>query len=350
MGATASSPVARTTSFSSTSVSPNAKQKEQEIQALTDAIKSGNQIILEKDVREKVSEISKVFEDFNKNDHQGLLEHIDKLNDTLQGTSKIAISDQVKNALMSFHKAVLANLNTAGMPEAKQREAFIGEMKKPTSEIFQNLSKHFGKELEDKKNELINQKGIVESPELKTNITTIMNSVQGLKVKYKFFEYKYIEMNIFLILFIEHVYKSLERFITNVVAFNQQRDLVRENLIKDTFSLMMNILTSADLQINPDDFDYITKLMEQLRTHMQTKNNEMEEKMRGMVEVTTDNLAGFINALSSATKDGLYQQLQGQQGQQRGGFVRDGSKFPQAFYELDGLDLPPNPGSGKMAS
>lgn len=355
--------------------SPADKYIVRDAKAVTDAVKSGNQVFLEKDVRDRVSELSTMFTDFNNNDYKGLLGHIERINQALKekGDQPFELSEQIKASLLQFHTAILSGIDTSLMGETEKNQKFVGIMNNPNeskdanlANVFRLLGDHFGRDLEAKKNQLVQAQGISESPQMQQNVETIMNAVKALKVKYKFFEYKYIELNIFLILFVQHFYKTLDSFITNVLAFNSVRDTNRERIIQDTLTMMIGILNAADLQIDPKDFAHITESMEKLRAHMDKKNKDMEANMRDLVAITTDNLSGFVNALTDATKVDLMKQLQqsprplgttsapltGIPGmpmpggsRQKGGFPRDGTLFPQAFYNIDKVDMPPVPGS-----
>ena len=313
------------------------------------ALEKGDQLFLEKDVRDKISEVSDIFSAFSKDDHNKLLRYVDSINQSLKmsGNETFELSEPIKKSLMEFHNAILTGLDTATMSDEGKDAKYVEIMSNKSNNmesIFKILGDHYGKDLEEKKNFIMRSQGIADSKEMQGNIETIMNSVKGLKVKYKFFEYKYIELNIFLILFIQQVYKSMDAFVNNIVAFNKQRDFTREQLIKDTLKIMLDVLTAADLQINPNDFDHITGMMDKLKIHMDKKNNELDTKMRDLVDVTSNNLSGFLDAMSDTTKKQMYEQLKEDPRieSMRGGFVRDGSMFPQAFYDLDKVDLPPN--------
>ena len=338
---------------------PGSRVQTANAKLVKEAVEKGDQILLEKDVRDKISEVSDIFSAFNKDDHKKLLGYVDSINQSLKmsGNPTFELSEPIKKSLVEFHTAILSGIDTATMTEEGKNAKYLEIMSSPVGDkvkniesIFKILGDNYGKDLEEKKKIIMQSQGIVDSKEMQGNVETIMNSVKGLKVKYKFFEYKYIELNIFLILFVQQVYKSMDSFVNNVVAFNKQRDATREQLIRDTLKIMLGILTAADLQINPNDFEYLTGMMDKLKSHMDDKNKELETKMRDLVAITTDNLSGFLGALTEPTKIDLMKQLQQDpklqqaaqaQGVLRGGFVRDGSMFPQAFYDLDKVDLPP---------
>ena len=149
-------------------------------------------------------------------------------------------------------------------------------------------------------------------------------------------------------------------FVTNVAAFNKVRDSNREALFKEAMKLMSEMLKDAGVESKTES---LLDMMTKIKTHMQKTDEEMNNKMEGIMKLTADNLSGFIDALTQTTKDDLFTQLQnGKQAptqggmnkhtnsnrkklKQTGGFVRDHSRFPQAFYDIEKIDLPPSPGT-----
>jgi hypothetical protein len=180
--------------------------------------------------------------------------------------------------------------------------------------------------------------GISESKQMQEGVESIMGNVKSLKVKYKYFEYKYIELNIFLILFVQHVYATMHTFVNNIIEFNKQRDDAREKIIQDTMKLMAGILGEGEQGLNVVDTNTLRELTTKVQTVMKQKDEAMKQRLDEMVKVSTDNIQGFLAALTDATKGDMKEQLNKQGGskqkQQQGGFVRDHSRFPQAFYDL----------------
>lgn len=310
-----------------------------------ESLKSGNQIFMEKDVREKILEVSKVFEAFNKDDHKLLLEYVDSINMTLQknGSPEFKISDPVRRSLAEFHTAVLNGLENAALKTDSEKSAMYSDIMKngKIDDLFHALSRSYTKEFDEKKDRILTTQGIVNNDEMKKNISSIMNTVKTLKIKSKYFEYKYIELNIFLILFVQQTYIAMDSFVKNIMDFNSQRDMIRESMIKDTMKVMTNILTSADLQINPQDFNYITDMIAQLRKHMENKNLELQQKLQKTETVAHQQVMDVVNQFTSASQIPTqkpnepfnYYNKPTTLGQQ-GGYIRDGSMFPQAFYDL----------------
>lgn len=342
MGGTPSKVIEPVKNLAKSSITSQSKTP-QVTKTVEESLKSGNQIFLEKDVREKILEVGKVFEAFNKDDHKLLLEYVDSINTTLQknGNPEFKISDPVRKSLAEFHAAVINGLENAALKTDSEKSAMYADIMKTgrIDDLFHALGRSYTKEFDEKKEKIMTTQGIVDNAEMKNNINTIMNNVKTLKIKSKYFEYKYIELNIFLILFVQQTYMAMDSFVKNIMDFNAQRDLIRESMIKDTMKVMMSIMASADLQINPQDFNYITDMIAQLRKHMENKNVELQQKLQKTETVAHQQVIDVVNKFATASQTppnqpvenfAYYNKPPGQQG----GYIRDGSMFPQAFYDL----------------
>lgn len=336
----------------------------QNSQAVKDALLKGDQVFLEKDVRQSVQKVSEIFKTFNEDDAPGIIKQLDEFNESMKkaGKEEFSVSDEIKNSFKAFHETILSGIeNYATMSDDEKKKKFKETMSQDNKDgVFKILGDKYAKDLEEKKNTILTIQGLTENKAMKEGVESIMDNVKALKVKYKFFEYKYIELNIFLILFVQHVYQSMNGFVTNVAAFNKVRDSNREALFKEAMKLMSEMLKDAGVESKTES---LLDMMTKIKTHMQKTDEEMNNKMEGIMKLTADNLSGFIDALTQTTKDDLFTQLQnGKQAptqggmnkhtnsnrkklKQTGGFVRDHSRFPQAFYDIEKIDLPPSPGT-----
>lgn len=283
-------------------VSPN--------EIVKDALLNNNQIIFEQDVNKKIIEVSRMFKALNDNDYKGLLKYIDSINSNLEESSKIKISDSLKTTLATFHNNILHNIDKASMSETDVNNEFVKIMKGTPDNIMSVLSDKYGKDLESYKKTLLSSYGISDNAVLKENVEEIMNSVKSLKVKYKFFEYKYIELNIFMLLFIQHSYNTIEAFVSNVLAFNNLRDNAREELVKQTLQIMMNIINSADLSIKPEDFEQLSQSMVQLQQTSQNRAVELDKKLQELSTASANSISQFVLGLDDTTRQKLQQDLE----------------------------------------
>lgn len=309
-------------------------EKENTPEAVRKAVEKGQQLFLHEDVIKHMKEVGKVVDAFKKDDGQGLLRMVESYNQAL-GSEQIQIPDAVKASLVKFHSAVLDNLDATLVGE--ERNAAFREIMNEPSAAFAALGKTFAKDVEEKREQLFAREFMKENSEMQQSIVSILDNIKNLKVKYKYFEYKYMEMNIFLILFVQKVYQTMDEFVDNVLAFNKLRDANRENMMKETLRMMVEIMTAADLEMNPRDFENVMQMMQKVRADVVKSESDMEAKMEQLMKLSSENMSTFLNAFTGATKSQLAAALNrpGNAPGMNGGFLRSGSILPQAFYELD---------------
>lgn len=332
--------------------------KQQVPNAVTAAIKDNNQILLGQDVSAKVVEVSKMFEALNSNDAKGLLDYVNKMNEKLKasGQSELVITPAIRDSLLKFHEVVLSQIDSeleaknengyTSLVDDKKLERKKAEyaeiMKKdPQEGIFRVLGEGVGKELADKKKTILESPGIADNEKMKKGVDDIIKSVTSIRVKNKYFEQKYIELNIFLILFVQHVYETMHNFVENVIAYNTIRDANREKIVDNIIETMKKLLGDADPNNTNQNIKDVNLLLGQVKESVKARDEQMKKRLDEMVAVSTANLSQFLGALTPQLLGeikGATPQPQSSSGgssqRQRGGFVRDHSRFPQAFYDL----------------
>ena len=316
------------------------------------ALTEGNQLFLEKDVRDKIVQVADVMKAYGTSDYKMLMGEVNRLNEILKakGQTEFQLSDQIQRSMMEFHKAMLTNLDGAQYANKQERDRALNSAyndpekykrsieniksdAESVKKIFEHLNDYYGSDMKETLDGILTSPGLVDNKIMKDGVTNIISSVQNLKVKYRFFEYKYIQLNIFLILFIQKAYDSIDEFVKNVLAFNQQRDEMREKVIKDTLDAMIKILASADLQLKPEDFNYLNTMLDNIQKDIRRKEDALGQHLQDVKTITKNNLEGFVSALSEATKNDMSEILARRP--QRGGFIRGSSMIPQPFYALD---------------
>lgn len=293
-----------------------------------------------KDFKDDLKKISDIFKNLNDDNSPELLKHLETYNSEMRNMGKdgFIIPDKIKESLTKFHKEIISQIDEYATKNEEQKN----------NEFFALLDKQYGSELENQKNIILKSVDISKNEELKNGVNSIMNNVKALKTKYKFFEYKYVELNVFMILFIQYVYQSINTFVIQMSAFNKMRDENRESMFKEAMNVMSGMLKELDISDNKES---LTDMLTALKQKIKTNDEEINKKMKDVMVLTTESLSSYLNALTDTTKDQISQALQKQQGgkkkktKQRGGFVRDFSKFPQAFYDIENIDLPPKPAS-----
>ena len=327
---------------------------------ISKAIKEGNQLYIDKDVREKLSTVAQIMDSYKKEDSKALLRDVETINAKLKAQGlDLNISGPIERALLEHHRAIIASIDdSVKLKDPKDRNAAINAiMNNPeafkkhlepmkeikTEQLFEYLGQHYNKDFDKKIGSILEEPHIRNNEGMKSNITSVADSIKALRIKYKFFEYKYVQLNIFMILLIQHVFNTMDEFIENVLLYNKQRDIMREEMVKNTFTAIKEMMQSADLTMNMDEFSKMEGLLTNLSNSVVDKEKRLEKHMEELKQISNASLKDFIDSLSQATRDEATRIL-GEPPKpaespnaygMRGGFPRDGVHFPQKFYELD---------------
>jgi hypothetical protein len=245
---------------------------------------------------DKIKGLGDVIKHFNENDTTSIEGFIDNFNKQVSDKEKIDLGPEVKSLMLSFHNQVLevidSQLGANSTPEEKQ--AVLKAKLKDNKQLNEMLKMYYDKKLMDFETKVFSDETVRDNPEVMSTVSNIMNNVKSLKVKYKFFEYKYIQMNVFLIVFIQYVYNSMSKFIVDVIAYNQTRDAIRQEMTKKIFEATQKILGASDLQMKPEDADSINRLIFNLQQKVQKDQTEIQELSGKLKNNSLSDLLNFV--------------------------------------------------------
>jgi hypothetical protein len=245
---------------------------------------------------DKIKGLGDVIKHFNENDTTSIEGFIDNYNKQVSDKEKIDLGPEVKSLMLSFHNQVLevidSQLGANSTPEEKQ--AVLKAKLKDNKQLNEMLKMYYDKKLMDFETKVFSDETVRDNPEVMSTVSNIMNNVKSLKVKYKFFEYKYIQMNVFLIVFIQYVYNSMSKFIVDVIAYNQTRDAIRQEMTKKIFEATQKILGATDIQMKPEDADTINRLIFNLQQKVQKDQTEIQELSGKLKNNSLSDLLNFV--------------------------------------------------------
>jgi hypothetical protein len=112
------------------------------------------------------------------------------------------------------------------------------------SAVADYIQKDVDKDLDHQLKEYMDNPFIKDDPMVQRGVKDVADSIKSIRGKYKFFEYKYLQMNVFLIGFITHVGETLVRFVNETSAFYEAKEkyhlMLIRNLVK-TFQDQLEI-------------------------------------------------------------------------------------------------------------
>lgn len=331
------------------------------------------EIVLDKGVKQQIDKLSEYVSYFNSNDVTPLIKVIDDYKMNLEtSTGKHYDLNNVKTFVGKFHQELLEKISK-DFPDINEQEkqAKLSEKLRDKS-LPDYLRNIYDNKLGDLRTEILKSPLVQKDSKMTTNIERIFTDITGIKSKYKYFEYRYIQLNLFLIVFIQHTFNTMDKFINSVLAYTVQRDTFRNDALRKLIDLLLQIMRQAELDIDQKDFESIEALMSVVEGSIkdkQVKLNQAVEKARVEAldemlklvmahhDVFSDRIADDFG--SPDTSNAFVQQYgtpnklsrpptgpsslrpnaprpSSQMGDEMfGGFLRDHSRLPQAFYEIN---------------
>ena len=258
------------------------------------------EIVLDKGVKEQIDKLSEYVGYFNKSDVSSLLDVIDVYGNKLEtSTGESYDLKNVKQFVKSFHGDILKKISSEHpSSSSEERELKFKERIKDTK-LPEYLKTIYDEKLENLKKEISESTFLQKDPASKSNIVGIFNNIAILKSKYKYFEYKYIQLNLFMVIFIQHVFKTLDRFINTVLSYIVAEDKKRSDTLSKLINLLINIMNQADLTINQNDFNAIDKLMSVVEKEVKEKQTSLTDAISKAKVEAMDDMIKIINSASS---------------------------------------------------
>lgn len=191
---------------------------------------------------------------------------------------------------------------------------------------------------------------ILNTPFMKTIVTPaeqekvkeIINSVKIIKAREQFFKYEYLFTQIWLVEYIKRMNAAVTEFSEKTMEMYKQNEENRNNYVKEMFRVMLNLIAAEENSISEAQFNLFEKAMASFENNLTQKGEEFKAQLQSAQGQLADSLAptaapataGVPAPATGATSGGGKKKTKSKK--QRGGFVRDFSRFPQSFYELDG--------------
>ena len=176
-------------------------------------------------------------------------------------------------------------------------------IKKPITEKFSNIQEKV-KLLPDKD---------------KVEIETGLSKLVDLTAKQKFFEFKYVQLSTFIIIFIDKV-KTL---LLDLVKTHKDHNEKETDNLKEIIKQLLAIMNSNIINITDDEIQSVETLLEEGIT----------QKPNSSTDLTSE--TGLMEQLNTILKDAQKEALGTPAAPVvSGGFVKGHSVFPQSFYTL----------------
>jgi hypothetical protein len=187
-------------------------------------------VVIDKNLVSSLTRLSDLMKEFNRNDVPHMLEDVQ--------SKGIKVPNNIVDKLKNSHELILNSIDNAYTAEEK------GKKIESNTAVSEYIQKHVDKDLDEQIKAYMDNPFIKEDPMVQRGVVDVANSIKSIRGKYKFFEYKYLQMNIFLIAFVNHVNDTLIKFVNETGAFYEAREkyhlMLIRNLVK-TFQEQLDI-------------------------------------------------------------------------------------------------------------
>jgi hypothetical protein len=285
-----------------------------------DALNLTPQFMAPDGILSKVKGLGEVIGYFNDNDTSALTNFIDSYNQKVSAKERIEIGPEIKSTMLNFHNQLLSVIDQqTGMSTATdtQKQEVLKAKLKDNKQLGDMLKMYYNQKLQDVETKVLSDEMVKNSSELSGSVKVILNNVKALKVKYKFFEYKYIQLNLFMIVFVQYVYNTMTKFIVDVIAYNQARDAIRQEMTQKIFKATQEIMGASDIELKPQDAAAINKMIGSLQEKIQKDQQEIQDLSSRLKNNSMSDLMNFIltsdDALASHVMSSVDKFRQGQQ-------------------------------------
>ena len=253
------------------------------------------QFIAPDGIVDKMKGLGEVITYFNDNDTSSIETFIDTYNQKVTSAEKIELGPEVKGMMMSFHNQLLEVIDTqlVGASPSEKQQVLKSKLK-DNKQLNEMLRLYYNQKMQDVEERVLGDEVVKGNKDISDTVKTIMNNVKSLKVKYKFFEYKYIQLNVFMIVFIQYVYNSMSKFIVDVIAYNQTRDAIRQEMTQKIFQATQEIMGASDIQLKPEDADAINKMIGNLQDKVKKDQQEITQLSGQLKNNSLSDLLNFV--------------------------------------------------------
>lgn len=271
------------------------------------------EFVLDEGVKKNIDLLNQHVTDFNSNNAKALMQVVRDFKTQFTDTEGKPFNFyKVDEFIEKFHQEMLKNIEQNNQGISKEDlEKELSKRLKDTKKLPEYLKEIYSGQgqLADLKKSIMEQEVVAKDENLKNNIDNILTNITGLKSKYRFFEYRYIQLNLFLIIFIQHTFVTMDNFINTVVGYTIYQDKQRSENLRALVDLLIKIMNEANLEIDQQSFDAIdgmmsvveeeikkkqvslTKAIEKART--EAMEDLMKELVKGNDEMGGDAMSAF---------------------------------------------------------
>lgn len=239
--------------------------------------------MVDKAMTENLSNLSGLLSDFNKNDTESIVKNIK----SLEGF-KGKLPDSLLDRASKMHRSILDSIDGTLTEDEKKQEV------SSNSAVQGFIQRFVDKDLDAKMADYLANPFIQGDPVVQKSMKDVTNSIKSIRGKYKFFEYKYVQMNLFLIVFTKNIHNTVKKFIDETSAFYEAREKYHLVLIHNVVKIFQEQLGDETKKLTDLDTSQFTNAINELASNVMDsikQQKQVSEKMKA------DSLAEMLKYL-----------------------------------------------------
>lgn len=233
-------------------------------------------VVVDGAVKEKITKLDGLINTFNNNNVKEMI-----VNMSSQDLYRDILTPELVGKVTDMHNKILAQIGDE--KEIASNAALRNVMYKVVDE---DTDKKLAAFLQDP--------SIGKNPLIKDEMKSLTSSIKNIGTRYKYFEYKYIQLNLFVIGFIQHVYETMSSFIETNMEYFEARENYRTELTLDFIAALKKLLEANDLNITDKEIDDLNKLMTAMKDDVNEKRKETKEKMQMIADANIKSINDYV--------------------------------------------------------
>ena len=129
---------------------------------------------------------------------------------------------------------------------------------------------------------------------LRSNIARIFDNMARVQAKYRYYEFKYVQLNVFVIGFTQHMDSVLRRFISNTTAAIEFRDRLYTTTISGAIQVLED-MTKSQGTTDLENVRRVQAIVQNLQTVVLDGQAELRDFLRSYQKSTVRDIVSYIN-------------------------------------------------------
>jgi hypothetical protein len=239
--------------------------------------------MVDKSLTQNLTNISDLLVQYGKNDTEAIVDKIRSMEEF-----KGKIPDNILTKASNAHKSILDSIDSSLSPDDKKKKL------ETDGGVADQIKKYVDKDMDEKMKGYLENPFIKNDPIVQKSMTDVTTSIKTIRGKYKYFEYKYIQMNMFLILFTQHIHTTVSKFINETAAFYEAREKYHLVLIHNVIKIFQEQLGDETKNFADLDTTQFSAAIKELATSVMDSIGKQKQLAETMKQQSLSEILKFL--------------------------------------------------------